>query len=410
MKSKLLIYLKGLCMGISDVIPGVSGGTMALILGIYERLIEALRGIDLSFLRSTLNVLVPDGESTWTDWLGLLRERDVYFLVILVAGAGTAIVGGSFVIPSLIADYPVSVRGFFFGLILGSVWIPYTMLRTRETKSILVSVLVLLVFLVAGFYLTGPDLRLQSSYTWTETTSQGETLREVLQRTSSARPPRWILKNPRNDELREVLLGEEKARTISENNSTDRGGEAHGSGEVEESYFSLHVPAGVDVSVPTLSLGFVFFAAFVAISAMILPGISGSYFLLILGSYFYVTFSVKSFLSGLFDGRFHAVPFLILAVFMVGLLSGLAVLTRVLSYFLRNARAATVGALTGLMLGCLRGVWPYRIVRDGVTMNEFPAALTPTVQNGILFALLGFVIVFSLSWLGSSEDSPRRTS
>jgi putative membrane protein len=146
----------------------------------------------------------------------------------------------------------------------------------------------------------------------------------------------------------------------------------------------------------------------VAISAMILPGISGSYILLIFGSYFYVTFSVKSFLSGLFDGRFHPIPFLILVVFMAGLLTGLAVLTRVLSYFLRNARPATVGALTGLMIGCLRGVWPYRVVRNGVTMNVLPATVTPTVRNGILFALVGFIVVFSLSWFGQNEDSSRR--
>ncbi len=283
------------------------------------------------------------------------------------------------------------------------------MLRAHDTRSILISVVFLLAFLTVGFVLTGPDLRLQSSYTWTQTTSRGGTLGDVLKRTSSARPPRRILSDPRNDRLRDELLGKEHAPNLEEFGSGEPLQQGHGSSLKGKSYASLEVPEGVEVSVPTISLGFVFLAAFVAISAMILPGISGSYILLILGSYFYVTFAVKSFLSGVFDGRFYPGPFLILIVFMGGLLTGLGILTRVLSYFLRRARSATVGALTGLMVGCLRGVWPYRVVREGVTMNVLPDTVTNAVLNGFLFFIVGFVIVFTLSWFGTSGDSAHRT-
>lgn len=407
MASRILLYLKGICMGIADVIPGVSGGTMALILGIYEKLIDSLRSIDADLLRALWAcVRTPNAENR-ERLVDELLDLNVLFLLVLGAGIVTAVVLGSLVVPPLLADYPVSVRGFFFGLILGSVWIPYTMLRSRDVGPLLVSVVFLLVFLAAGYALTGPDLRLQGSYTWVTSESEGEPLVDVLHQTSSALPPQRVLLHERNEDIRaELSSANPNFRNLLENVESRSlvGGHSEENGPLGDAFESLRVPKGVTVEVPTIGYPFLFFAGFVGISAMVLPGISGSYILLILGTYFYVTFSLKSFLSMLAGGIFAVRPFLIVVVFVAGLISGVLVLARVLGYLLDHYRAGTVGALTGLMLGCLRGVWPYREVREGVVVNVVPETMTPTVENGLLFLGLGFVVVVSLSFVGSLEE------
>ena len=118
MKQALFIFLRGLFMGMADIIPGVSGGTIALITGIYERLIFAIRGINPGFL-----LLLAKGDARGAKKSFL--EMDWAFLVPLVIGIGTSFIIMSRVITFFMETYPSNTYAFFFGLILASAGFVY---------------------------------------------------------------------------------------------------------------------------------------------------------------------------------------------------------------------------------------------------------------------------------------------
>jgi putative membrane protein len=135
-------YLRGALMGAADVIPGVSGGTVALILGIYERLIRSIRSA------ASAPVAVLRGNR------GRARERwgEVEWTLVLplVAGIGTAIVVGSLVLPGLLDRYPEGTRALFFGLIAASVPIPWRAMRERRRGLLVAGAFAVLAFLLVG--------------------------------------------------------------------------------------------------------------------------------------------------------------------------------------------------------------------------------------------------------------------
>lgn len=294
----LRLALVGFLMGCADIVPGVSGGTIAFICGIYDRLLNAIKSIDLTTLRLALKL----------DFRGVFARVPVLFFVLLGGGILTAIFTLAKLVSHLIATHPVLLWSFFFGLVLGSI-----ILLARQT--------------------------------WRWRGVDG-----VLFVASAA--------------ATFALVGLEAARTPS-------------------------------------TLPFVFLAGAIAICAMILPGISGSYLLVIMGKYQEILDAV------------NRRDFLTLAVFVAGIVAGILSFVRLVSWLLRTFRQATLVALTGIMAGALRTIWPWketvttRIDSKGVEVplvqiNALPAT-AGEVLPALALAILGGAAVVLISRLAEAE-------
>lgn len=250
--NNFLQALKGASIGIAEVIPGVSGGTLAFITGIYQQLIESIKSFDLEFIR-----LLLQGElkKAWVKINGA-------FLLPLMVGMLGGLIVGILLISSLLESHPTVVWGFFFGLILASAW--YIIRR-----------------------IGGLDIKVVVT----------------------------------------VILGTAIAYAITTMSP------AQGSG----SYLA------------------VFASGCVAICALILPGISGSFILLLMGMYTIILGEARNFL------HYQELNSLaILVVFMMGAGIGLIVFSRVISWLLLHYQKVIYGLLCGFMLGSLNKIWPWR--------------------------------------------------
>ena len=263
----IALSVKGFCMGASDVVPGVSGGTMAFILGIYEELIDAIKSFDLKSLQFLVTL----------KFRPLLDRISWQFLLAVGIGIFTAIFTLSKLLSWLLQNRPVFIWSFFLGLILASV---LSVSRRVEAWRILTWL-----FLVGG------------------------------------------------------TLG---------------------------SYFLVGL---VPVATPN-DYWFLFLCGAVAICAMILPGISGSYILVLLGKYQYVLDAVN-----------HR-DFLVLGLVAAGACVGIIAFSRILGWLLRNHHDLMVATLTGLMIGSLRKVWPWKETLESVVDSH--GQMVPLVQSNIL--------------------------
>lgn len=148
MRAWLVVYVKGICMGAADMVPGVSGGTIALIVGIYERLVRAIASLDPRALRHLPRLhRVEARQSLWQE----LVEMDVPFLVSLGVGIASAVVLMSRVMTFAFANFPASMNAFFFGLIGASAVVVGRSVAFRTRGRIAVSIAgFLLAFIVTG--------------------------------------------------------------------------------------------------------------------------------------------------------------------------------------------------------------------------------------------------------------------
>ncbi|CAN5459577.1 DUF368 domain-containing protein [soil metagenome] len=281
--------VRGLLMGGADVIPGVSGGTVALIVGIYERLVRSVGEASSAGFRF-LRLDISGGRE---------RLRGVEWTLVIPLGLGiiTAIVIGSRIIPGLIDTYPSQVSAVFFGLILGSLAIPFRRIgRVGPTEAILIGV-----FAVGAFVLVGL-------------------------------PPR-------------------------------------------------------EVADPPLYL--VFPAAAVAICAMILPGISGAFLLLVMGLY-------RPTLDALSN-----LDIAYVLTFIAGAVVGLAAFSKILEWLLEHRHGATMAALTGLMIGSLRALWPW--------LGEDRSILGPpdgaSLAVAVALAASAFAVVSVIAWIAARQEA-----
>jgi putative membrane protein len=254
--NKLSLVLKGLAMGIAEVIPGVSGGTIAFITGIYETLIKSIK----SFGPEAIDGLKQKGVS------GLWTAINGNFLLFLMIGMGLGFVSGVFVISDLLITQPEILWGFFFGLI------------------------------IASCVLIGLEI---DQWNWKKA----------------------LL----------LILGAVFAYGVT----------------------TLAPAEG------SLNLMYVYLSAVIAISALMLPGISGSFLLLIMGMY---TLIIPTFKRILTD--FNTNDLVIVIVFGLGALTGLVVFSRVLSWLFSKYKASSFAVLTGFMVGSLNKVWPWRNTTD----------------------------------------------
>ena len=290
-----LHYLFGLLMGSADVIPGVSGGTVALIVGIYERLIASIgRGVRSGVSLARADLPAAHAEFRAVDWM---------LVVPLVAGIATAFIAGSAVIPPLLDEYPAQMRGLFFGLIAGSIVIPWR----RICRHTLLTGAAVLVAAAVAFVLTG--------------------LPEVA---DVSDPPLWR------------VLG----------------------------------------------------SAMIAISAMILPGVSGSFLLLTMGMYEPTLDAV------------HERNLVYLGVFLVGAVIGLGVFSLLLRWLFAHAHDLTMAVLVGLMAGSLRALWPWQ---DDDRALRLPSEGDPVVLVLVL-AVAGIAVVLLLAQFGDRLAAAEATA
>jgi putative membrane protein len=408
---RVLLFLKGVCMGLSDIIPGVSGGTMALILGIYRQFIDALKSLNIRWVAPLVRWLVGGRkEVDWAAFIEELERMDLRFLATLGAGIGVAVLVGSMIIPTLLEQYPVQMRAFFFGLILASVWVPYKMIDVDKSAAAIAAVLLAAV-LGAGFgYLaTDPGRTLDVSRTWTEVESTGESLKDLARRAPSAATSDHIYWAPQNEGLRQAVAADDpefaqRLRDSWEGIDADAPADKATLKARAEPYQDVFVPEDVAVQVPRPAYWYVFGAGMIAISAMLLPGISGSYILLILGVYFFVLNALKGSISTLVAGGIPLSQGGFVLLFMLGMGIGLLSFARVLSYLLHRFPAVTLSVLVGLMLGCLRGIWPFRSTVDGQVINVMPEAFSPLVLSALATLVVGVIIVGALTWLGARRQ------
>ena len=291
----LILVLKGCCIGVANIIPGVSGGTMAVLLGIYERLIRALHHIGFSTVKKLLAIFTLK-KGVISEVRAELHRIDFGFLIAIVFGALFAVVASARLIIYLLNEQHDPTYGFFCGLVLTSVIIPFKMLK-RFTVKACVSLL-----LAAGLTV---GLTLSMS---------GE------KRLESER---------RKHELRESSLSRDT---------------------ITEAEASTAAPQAVskDANHAVEKLLYLCLCSAIAVSAMILPGISGSFILLLLGVYFDVLAAVN-----------HR-DWIVIGVVALGGVVGLLAFTRLLNYVLERHHDLTVSFLIGLMLASLYGLWPFR--------------------------------------------------
>lgn len=287
------VYLRGLAMGSADTVPGVSGGTIALVTGIYERLIAAITAVDGEAVRSAWQLHRPAGRAAFLD---LLERADVPFLGALGLGVATAVVTVAQVMSRLVDVYPAVTFAAFFGLIAASAVVLYDEVDVFEPRRLAVA--------VAGIVLA-------------------------------------------------ALVG----------------------GRV-----------GLDGSHGPV---IVFLAGTVAVSAMVLPGLSGAFLLILLGQYEYMLGKLKAFtgaIPALLDGgSLEAVlePGTDVAVFVAGAVVGLLTVAYVVRWALSRYRVATLTFLVSLMVGGLRV--PGERVLEG--LETAPGGLVTIALAGVLGAV-----------------------
>lgn len=300
-------------MGAADVVPGVSGGTIAFISGIYQELIDSINNVNLSVLKT----LKKEGlKAAW-------QQVNGSFLLALLTGIGISILTFSKVITHLLETQPILVWSFFFGLIIASIALIW-----KETSNWkMVDILALIIGIALSYYIT-------------------------------------------------------IARPVSS----------------PDSYWYL------------------FLSGFIAIIAMILPGISGAFILLLMGSYETVIGTINQFRDGLvnFNTEVLGQAILKLGVFAIGAIIGLKTFSKVLHWMFEKHKNTTLALLIGFMAGSLNKVWPWkqvletRINSHGEVVPYLDKSILPQNFDGqpqiltaITIAIIGFIVIFGMEKLAA---------
>ncbi|WP_275314736.1 DUF368 domain-containing protein [Tenacibaculum bernardetii] len=302
-KDYLVIMLKGIAMGAADVVPGVSGGTIAFISGIYEELLRSISNINLGLFKTLKN----DGlKAAW-------KQLNGNFLASLFVGMFISVISLAKVISWLLTSHPILLWSFFFGLVLASV----IYIAKQITKWNIIAFFLVALGAVVAYYIT--------------------TL------------------NP----------------MISENSSTL----------------------------------FMFFAGAIAICAMILPGISGSFILVLLGAY-------KPVLAAVNNRDFTTI-----AAIGAGAIIGLLSFSRVLKYLFANYKNYTLAVLTGFIIGSLNKIWPWKkaltfrtnshgeqVPFNELSVSPFAYDGNPQLMYASILIIIGFALILLLEKLAVKEQ------
>ena len=286
----IIVAVKGACMGAADVIPGVSGGTIAFIMGIYDDFVGSLASINGEAVK-----LLFKGQ-----FKAFWKHINGSFLLSLVIGIGISVVSLAGLMQMLLSDFPIQTWAFFFGLIVASS-----------------------IFIIRGI--------------------SGWRLREGL-----------LL-------VLGIILGIVIC-TLSPTQTPD-------------------------------GLWFIFLSGAIAICAMVLPGISGSFILLILGKYQYIMGVISDLVSGVDFGR----NLLILCVFAIGAVIGILSFSKFLHWLLARWNKETLIVLAGFIIGSLVKVWPWS---NPEALAQAEEAGSMLYGNAALFALIGLSLVTGIELIG----------
>lgn len=336
-KDYIMIAAKGACMGAADVIPGVSGGTIAFITGIYDEFVSSIASVNTEAVR-----LLFTGR-----FKTLWRHINGSFLLSIIAGIGISVISLAELMQMLLSDFPIQTWGFFFGLIIASS-----------------------IFILRGI--------------------SGWKMREGI-------------------------------------------------------FLVLGMVMGVVICTlsPTQTpdaLWFIFLSGAIAICAMILPGISGSFILLILGKYQYIMKTITDCVGNIgalwgssgADSSIFWSSACTLAVFLIGAIIGIISFSKLLHWLLARWHKETLIILAGFILGSLVKVWPWSnteaivcsqfpevamLVEAGASQEAIDAAVNnlapmmdPHIAGAILFAVLGFSIVTGIEAAGKILGSKKAKS
>lgn len=357
--------LMGFCLGTANIIPGVSGGTFLLIFNIYERVFSLLNNINkaniLYFLTCICHLVFKSGRpGTLRRIIAFLRTNDFIFLLALLVGALAAIVSLSSLMKYLIV-YQFSVTyALFFGLILVSILIPVKMIQPKKSYLIL--------FVALGAFCT-------------------------IYVTCSVNPYEKVKK--KSDIYQDQYVKNKELESEKQENPV----------------FLFTGKYTVD------EYAYAAFCGAVAVSAMILPGISGSLMLILMGEYF----EVISAISGLKTLNWENLAFL--GCFGMGVIVGGLLFARLINWVLKRYYNATMAFLMGLMAGSLYALWPFKksivmaaqyIKQDGVisivqnmrvytNINEIPQ-----MDGQLLFSLVSFVMgcIIMTFFIGKEFQDP----
>ena len=399
--------LRGVCMGLADVIPGVSGGTVALILGIYPRLINAVGSVGAGMVRRlrvrSFRALLKEGfrePARLGDAPGGTEAGHILLLGSVVAGVVPAILAGAQVLPPLLSSHPEQMRGLFLGLVLASVAIPARQIRQRSaSRWIFACVAALLTAWFAG--LPEPSTRHARGRVTLEFAAPvaGEVrltpgnLTLVASGTGGHPDVEYGLPGARTVPSGATSLEVEVvARMAGRAGNLPAGSIRMAEGPVEITAVSqaAALTGGRDPS-----LAYVFVGGALAVSAMVLPGVSGSFVLLLLGLYHFVLHSPALALQG--DLR----AAIVVATMLAGMAFGLLTFTRILKALFARWREATLAVLVGLMAGSLRKLWPFVEQReDGSDLMTLPVAGDPDTVTVLVMFVAGVGAVVLLDRAG----------
>ncbi len=301
-----VLVLKGMGMGAADVVPGVSGGTIAFITGIYEELVHSIKNINFR----TISTLWKEGLPAF--W----KAVNGSFLLSLVGGILISVLTLARILEYLLVNHPILIWSFFFGLVIGSAIFVARSIEKWNTWTIISG--------VAGIAIA------------------------------------WIITS-------------------------------FTPAETSEAYW------------------FIFLSGALAICAMILPGISGSFILLLLGKYQFI-------LTALNEGKIS-----ILAVLLTGALTGIIAFSHLLSWLLEKFHHLTIAMLAGFMIGSLNKIWPWKItvetyidshgeiqplLQDNVLPARFitETGTDPQILWAVLLALAGFLLIFMFEGVSKKQN------
>ena len=271
----ITLFFKGIFMGIADAMPGISGGTIALLLGIYEELIESISELKISLFSKLIN----------KGFISFWKKLNGNFLLVLVSGIGISLISFVKISASFLESFPLFIWSFFLGLIFATVYVIYKLINQWHNLNFF--------FLIISII------------------------------------------------------------------------------------FSIFLSSFSAYDTDEISLLYILFSGIIASSAMILPGISGSLILVILGVYAYLIKALDN------------LELIVIFTFISGAIIGLLGFSKILKYLFNNHRDATYTIMLGLVIGSIENVWPWN--------KSFSTELSNlNLFLSISLVILGFVIVILL--------------
>ena len=306
--SNFIILIKGMCMGIADIVPGVSGGTIAIITGVYEELLKTINGLDFKILNELKKGNI---KKIW-------KNYNLNFLLFLGVGILSSIIILSHFILIILNDYPVALWSLFLGLISSSIIFLFkstTKLNFNSSKFLIPSQIY---FLITGLFIA----------LYVQTLSAG------------------------NTDINSIYL---------------------------------------------------FFCGMISITAMLLPGVSGAYILVLLGAYETMLITLKEI------SQLNSDYFMNFISFVLGALLSVKLFSKLLTWSYENHKDNTLFCLIGFMIGSLPTLWPWKYNIDtNLFLNKLYVPENylnnSEFREGVLFFILGISIVLILEFISTKNE------